>query len=341
MSYPLTKNHPCGSLDLGNARANTSRVKFRTIVCSLILAVASLGAVRAGVQESAPSLQSPKPEVQLTPAEIEIYKRAYTLIDWSPRQIRDCPFLHKLQPARSQDQLPIILERVGQTVTLLFHDFPQIACDEEVFSEVFPDQRYGTLRKLAKFRYIAIPRPMGDLPGFREYRTDLKGNPLDAARFSDDFMITSNYISTCLYLSPTDQPSSRFRHFGVQSIRGRQCHVVGFAQEPERVRRVGTFKAENMPAVVLLQGLAWIDTETFQVMRIMTWLLAPRPDIGLEGHTSTVDFYPVQLSGFERVLWLPRDVEVVTNYRGRWFKNTHRYSNFKLFRVTSTIKPSE
>jgi hypothetical protein len=316
-------------------------MKFRALLSSFMLAVASLGAVRAGGQESAALPQSPRPGVQLTPAEIEIYKRAQTLIDWTPRQIRDFPLLRKLQPAGSQDQLPMVLERVGQTVTLLLHDFPEIACDEEVFSEVFPDQRYGRLTKLAKFRYIAIPRPMGDFPGFEEYRTDPKGNPLDAGRLSDPVLITSKYTSTILYLSPTDQQGSRFQHFGTQPMRGRKCHVVGFAQEPEKARRVGTFRVEDKSIVLLVQGLAWIDTDTFQVLRILTWLLAPRTDIGLGVHDSTVDFYPVRPSGFGRVLWLPRDVEVVTSFRGRWFKNTHHYSNFKLFRVTSTVKSAE
>jgi len=326
---------------LGNTQENTSQVKAWAVLSSLILVVASLGAVRASVQESAAPPQSPKPEAQVTPAEIEIYKRARTLIDWTPRQIREFPLLHKLQPAGSQDQLPMVLERVGQTVTLLFHDFPQIACDEEVFSEVFPDQRYGRLTKLAKFRYIAIPRPMGDFPGFEEYRTDPKGNPLDAGRLSDPVLITSKYTSTILYLSPADQQGSRFRHFGTQPMRDRKCHVVGFAQVPEKVRRVGTFRVEDKRVVLLVQGLAWIDYETSQVLRIMTWLLSARTGIGLGVHDSTVDFYPVQPSGFGRVLWLPRDVEVVTSFRGRWFKNTHHYSNFKLFRVTSTVKSAE
>jgi hypothetical protein len=235
----------------------------------------------------------------------------------------------------------MVLERVGQPVTLLLHEFPQIACDEQVTSESL-SIGYRTRPGIThKFRYIAIPRSLGSFQGFEEYRTDLKGNPLDAARLRDFFLITSNYISTCLYLSPTDRDSSRFRLFGAQSIRERECHVVGFAQEPEKVRRVGTFRFQDKRVVLLVQGLAWIDTETFQVMRIMTWLLAPRPDIGLSVHTSTVDFYPVQLSGFERVLWLPREVTVLTDYRGVLIRNTHHYSNFKLFRVTSTIKSAE
>jgi hypothetical protein len=293
------------------------------------------------VQEPPASLQSPKPEAQITLAEIEIYKTGRSLIDWTPREIRDCPFLHKLQPAGSQDQLPVVLERVGQTVTLLLHEFPQIACDEQVMSEslsVGSRTRPGITHK---FRYIAIPRSLGGFQGFEEYRTDLKGNPVDAAHLSGFFLTTSNYISTCLYLSPTDQDSSRFRLFGTQSIRERECHVVGFAQEPEKVRRVGTFRFQDKRVVLLVQGLAWIDSETFQVLRIMTWLLAPRTDIGLSAHTSTVDFYPVQPSGFERVLWLPREVTVFTYYRGIRLRNTHHYSNFKLFRVTSTIKSAE
>jgi hypothetical protein len=89
----------------------------------------------------------------------------------------------------------------------------------------------------------------------------------------------------------------------------------------------------------LFQGLAWIDAETFQVLRIETWLLVPRKDIGISSQTSTVDFYPVQPSGSEGVLWLPREVTVEAVYRGLKVRNTHHYANFKLFRVESTIKP--
>jgi hypothetical protein len=142
-------------------------------------------------------------------------------------------------------------------------------------------------------------------------------------------------------LSPADQRASHFRYFGIQTIRNRECYVVGFAQEPERARSVGGLGIGGQRVVLLVQGLAWIDSQAFQVLRITTWLLAPRTDVGLDSLTSTVDFYPVQPSGSERVLWLPRDVTVTIVYGGRLVRNTHRYSNFKLFRVESTIKPAE
>jgi hypothetical protein len=281
--------------------------------------------------------QLPEPPVRLAPSQINIYKRGQTLIDWTPSQIRDCPFLSKLRPPGSQDQLPMVLENVGHAITLLFHDFPKIACDEEVFSESGPWT--PNIKNRHMLRYIVIPEPDADAPAFDEYRTDLRGKPISARSLRNLQMITTGFASTWLYLSTADQHNSRFRYFGIQTIRKRECHVVGFAQNPERARSGGGFSFEGKRVAVLLQGIAWIDSETFQILRINTWLLAPRADVGLTSQDSTVDFYPVKLSGFQRVLWLPRDVTVDIVYQGSAVRNTHRYSNFKLFRVESTIKP--
>jgi len=121
-------------------------------------------------------------EVMLTPAEIEIYKAAPSLIDWTPRQIRDHPLLGKLLLAEDQSQLPTVLKRTGQTVTIMFHDFPRITCDEEVGTESYR-QRGGFAHYLNRFRYIVIPNPADVIPTFNEYRTDLRGNALNEAKF--------------------------------------------------------------------------------------------------------------------------------------------------------------
>jgi hypothetical protein len=326
-------------------------MKVRALVSSFIAALMFVGAVvSGGLQPLAAAPQAVESRLELSPSEIEIYKNAQTLIDWTPKQIHHCPFLRKLRLARSQDQLPKVLERVGQTVTLLFHDFPRIACDE-LISETRPggdkvefmwdrlmtDASEATERQ--KFRYIIVPWPDGVVPAFEEYRTDLHGNPLDASSLHGFVMTSTKYASTFLYFSPADQHDSRFRYFGIQTIRERECHVVGFGQEPEKARRIDRFHALGATFGLLFQGLAWIDPETFQILRITTWLLLPRKDIGITSQTSTVDFYPVQPSGSERVLWLPRDVTVMLVFRGTRVRNIHHYSNYKLFRVESTIKP--
>lgn len=67
--------------------------------------------------------------------------------------------------------------------------------------------------------------------------------------------------------------------------------MVAFAQDPETARRVWGFQVPGKGAAsLLLQGLAWIDTQTFQILCVRTWPLAPREDIGLSDLSTTVDF---------------------------------------------------
>jgi len=298
----------------------------------------------------------------LSPAELQLYQHAQTVMEWTPHQIHDCPFIHKLRPASSQKQLPMILERAGQTGTLLLNDFPKIYCLEAVHTEaeipqvLTDDQFIGNVAQINQlnamrqplnefppqertFRYIVIPQIKGGLPGFKEYRTDLNGSPVGKRNLNRISMITSDFASTGLYMSAAHQSESDFRHFGMEVIRKRECHVVGFAQVPERVHTVGLTTVHGKDAALLVQGLAWIDAETFQILRVTTWLLAPRVDIGLKSAISTVDFFPVQPSGTERTLWLPADATVVGTFQGVTFHNKHHYSDFKLFGVGSTIKP--
>jgi len=100
-----------------------------------MMTAVAIGAMSPKLLHPAASPQLPEPPLRLKPSEIKIYMGAETLIDWTPTQIHNCPFLRELQPPGSPDQLPGLLDRIGQTVTLLIHDFPQIACDETIFSE--------------------------------------------------------------------------------------------------------------------------------------------------------------------------------------------------------------
>jgi hypothetical protein len=170
----------------------------------------------------------------------------------------------------------VILDRVGQTVTLLFHDFRNVSCDEEILSEA---HRYAlnsflpSTSRVGRFQYIILRRPLGDLPGFIEYRTDLKGNHVDVstndASLQGFFMVTRDFTSTFLYFSPADQHINRYQYLGMQAIRSRECHVVGFGQDPANVHRANRFYFGNLGIVALVQGVAWIDAQSFQILRVM------------------------------------------------------------------------
>ncbi len=282
----------------------------------------------------------------MTAAELKLYEHAKTVLDWSPKRIRELPILHKLHPAKSQAELPGILERTGQAAMAMFADFRQVECDEQVYAETSlgnPGASWGGMGRNAtrfNFRYIIIPKRLGPAVAFDEYRTDLHNQPVDMRKLPGLRMITSAFASDWLYFSPLDQTQSRFRYLGTQEIRKQECYVVGFAQNPEVARSVSGFRIGDRQAVLLVQGVGWIDPQTFHILRVVTWLLAPRPDLGLLDEHTTADYSAVQPAGLAHSIWVPRDVVVTTLLRGAFFRNTHRYSNYKLFRVESTIKPA-
>jgi hypothetical protein len=174
---------------------------------------------------------------------------------------------------------------------------------------------------------------------FKEFRTNPKGKPIDLASLGDLRLITTNFTGSWAYFNPSNQPETRFRYFGDEAIRKQLCYVVGFAQRPSVARNFTTFEADGHSAVILVQGLAWIDLRTFHILKLETWLLAPRSDIGLESQNTTVNYAPIEPTGMKNILWLPHEVTVEVHYHNVYIRNTHRYSGFKLFQSHVVITP--
>jgi len=329
-------------LNLQDQRANAALLKCWLVASSTAFATAAVLAAGT-VRLAARSRQSPEPAVRASKEELEAYGRARSLVDWTPQDVKQFPSLYKLRVPAKEDQLPLILKRVGERAAAMIAQFRNIACDERVYSEWNVGSPIATWREMGPnesayhFLYIIIPRPAGDPRMFTEYRTDPRGNPVDLAGLTDLQLITTNFTGSWAYFNSSNQVESRFRYFGEEPVRKRLCYVVGFAQTPDITRNFTTFEVGKRSAVILVQGLAWIDEESFHIAKIETWLLAPRKDIGLESQNTTVNYFPTLPGGLESALWLPKAVTVLVHYNNVFVRNTHLYSGFKLFQTHATI----
>jgi hypothetical protein len=319
-------------------------VKLGAPVIAFVLATAA--ALRTGTQ-ALPTSSSPRPaepRVGASQEELETYRRARTLVDWTAQEVKDAPALHKLRRA-GEEQLPVILKRVGERAAAMIAEFRNIACDERVYSEWEVGSPIVTWREMGPnevahhFLYIIIPGPAGDPQMFKEYRTNPKGKPIDLRSLADLRLITTNFTGSWAYFNPSNQPESRFRYFGEESIGKQPCYVVGFAQRPDVARNFTTFEVGDHSAVILVQGLAWIDEKSFHILKLETWLLAPRGDVGLESENAILNYSPILPAGLKNVLWLPHEVTVQVHYHDVFIRNTHRYSGFKLFQSHAVIAP--
>jgi hypothetical protein len=279
-------------------------------------------------------------------AQIENRKKVeVAYVKAKPKGDQGIDYLHRppldlkgLEPATDQAQLDSILSAVGETVAEFFRNFPNTSSLEQIHQEQLGRKQKVHAALDEKFRYLCFT-PAGDWgPGFDEYRMDAPGAQATLKGLQEGFMRTSGFASASLLFHPTYQSQSAFRYLGRQKVNGRDTYVVAFAQQPGKARLNGAFKFGQISMTTLSQGLAWIDSQTYQITRLRKDLLRPLPEVNLERETTEIAFGEVHFKGLAEGFWLPQQVSVAVDWNGKHFRNEHHYSDFKLFNVDATEK---
>lgn len=271
--------------------------------------------------------------------ELESRGRAPTVVDRSVAEVAaTIPELKSLAPATDPGALDAVLRKVGQGVQDFFRGFPNTSVQEEIEMQRLraDDKVADSLRQ--DFRYLLLTSAGQDSLQLSEYRADSTGTPVAPGAAGRDFMITSGFASIPLIFHPSYQIGSAFRLLGRQQIDGHDALVIAFAELPATAKMLEDFVMKDQRAVVLTQGLAWVDAASFQVLRMRTELLKPAPEIRLVAQTTDVRYGEVRFHGQAQTLWLPRSVAVTVNWNGRVYRNLHRYSDYQLFQVGTREK---
>jgi hypothetical protein len=283
--------------------------------------------------------------------EQEIYAHARTVVDMTVSDLRrdfskEC---HDLEFADNQEELPQLLREVGENVEALIRDIPDTTSKEQIHRErlsaratfdsisnqhekyLVPDSASDQ-----KYNYLVLPGKTGL---WEEIRTDTKGSPLPESTVTESFMITSGFAGLSIFFHPQHQQDCRFRLLGRQTADSK-AYLIAFAQKPETKLAMSTFASPTTlrPALILYQGLAWVDPEKHQILRIRTDLLAPRKDVLLAKQTTEVWYQEVHFRDSPHAFWLPREVQVTIEWSDMTYRNRHRYSEYMVFSVESRDK---
>jgi VWFA-related protein len=273
----------------------------------------------------------------IDPQSNEYYARARSVIGWDSKELlRFFPELKTLHLEPNNGQLETLLPRVGTNVDAMFRHFFETASVEKIVETRLGAGGILEGARSEKFEYLARPRQDSAGITIDENRTDEKGKQIHS-RDTREFFVTSGFASMALHFHPVYQAQSNYRYLGRQVITDREVFVIGFAQRPGAAQLLGRIGLGQKEASVLYQGVAWIDSVNYQIIRIRAELLAPRPDLLLERQTTAVDFRPQQFQTTGVTLWLPDQATVTIVLRGSTFQNVHRYSHYRLFNVQAKL----
>jgi Flp pilus assembly protein TadD len=259
-----------------------------------------------------------------------------SMIAQTPQELMAAlPELSGLEVASDQGMLDGIMEKAGERVEAFFHNLTNTASLEQVHQERVG--KNGQVRDSLdqQFQYIMLADAESGGLGVEEYRSNEYGRDTSMGGLKHGFMLTSGFASVPSLFHPANRSKSEFRYLGMQEKDGRRTHVVAFSQKPETARVMTRFITDRGSALVLVHGMAWIDAESFHVIRIHTHLLNPYPRVRLQKLSTEIRLHGVEFAGIDEPLWLPEQVGISVDWRGRLLRNHHRYSDFKIFNVES------
>jgi hypothetical protein len=271
-----------------------------------------------------------------------------TFVDMTSAELtKVIPELKDLEPAESQSMLPQILHGVGAVVAAFFEDFPNTTCTERVTSMVrvefgagaFPRHgvRGGLRSYEANYNYVALAQAGVAKARLREFRTDRRGRLVRPD--PPNKVITTGFAAMCEHFHPELQPDSRFHFLGRQMTEKHETYVVAFAQRPALARRFTSVEFGGRTEVAFWQGIAWIDPVTFRILRLRTDLEPHKREAGVLKETTKILYSEVSFEQGSTTLWLPREVTVTGQFNQYLFQNRHRYSDYRLFKVTVRQNP--
>ncbi len=266
------------------------------------------------------------------------YANAHPYVDLPLAQlVALIPELKTLQPAPDQQELPVILQKLGGSVDDFVREIGDLIAHEDVTLEKLNAKGTVQGKQRVQDNYLILHHGYA-WGASAEYRMDDKGNRLGAVGLEKGYLVTSGYALSCISFSTVAQSQSKFRYLGQEKINLRGTYVLGFAQRPGEATFLVTMKGTGGTDVdMLTQGILWVDKNTFQIIPMRSDLLAPRAEIRLDQLTTEVTFGEVQLQDVPNPLWLPRDVEVSMEIDKQKFRNVHHYTNYRRYRVSVKI----
>jgi hypothetical protein len=120
---------------------------------------------------------------------------------------------------------------------------------------------------------------------------------------------------------------------GLTDLNSRSVWQLHFSQRLDRPNDFRAYRVNNLLYPANIKGRAWVAADSFEVLRLESDLLEPIQQINLRTEHLIIEYGPVSFPKRDVRLWLPDNVTLFIDYRGRRYERRHRFSKFELFWV--------
>ena len=227
---------------------------------------------------------------------------------------------------------------VQQKIAAYLDGLADLHCTESVTQEKLAPNGHVVVTERAKYDYLIMMQGGNDDFELNETRVEASGSKTPKPKAAS--MLVSNGIATALLVfHPYYRDSYNFDIGIEQAADGRFLIPVRFQQIPGR-RSPAALALRGREYPLELEGTAWVDPQSNDIVRVDAGLLNDMSDIGLRAMKIEVQYKIFPIGRNASSIDLPaRAVVDVTTPRQHW-RNTHVFEGYKSFSADAEQDPN-
>jgi hypothetical protein len=226
----------------------------------------------------------------------------------------------------AQRQITAYLDRLAD-----FH------CTESVTQEKLAPNGHVEATERAKYDYLIMMNGTGDEFQLNESRIESANARNKQPQLP--MLVTNGVATVMLVFHPYYRDSFTFQAGAEETINGRVSVPVHFAHIAGR-RTPAALALRGREFPLELQGTAWIDTQSGEVVKVEADLLHDMSDVGLRSMHVHVEYKPSVPDKGVAVLDLPALAVVDVQTPRQHWRNTHVFDNYRGFSTDAEQDPN-
>jgi tetratricopeptide (TPR) repeat protein len=230
-----------------------------------------------------------------------------------------------------------VVQKAGAQLVELAKDVDRFSATETLVHEAI--DKYGMPSSPEKriFSYVAsIQEVNHHFLNVEEYRIDKDGGQADFP----SGVATNGLPALVLIFHPFNAPNFTMSCEGLARLSTGLAWQVHFKQRPDKPNVIKRYRigVDGPSYPVALKGRVWISSDTYQIVRLETDLVAPVKEIRLAADRADIEYGPVKFAKGNVSMWLPRSADVYYDWKGKRIHRRHSFSNYMLFAVDDRQK---
>jgi len=227
------------------------------------------------------------------------------------------------------------LAKTSKSVERFWNQFSSVTCTESVTQEKLGKEGKPEYRQDSVFDYLILMSLKQDELTVEESRLLQKS---DGKAKNLPLLTTRGFPTLLLVFHPYYLEDYRYELDGEEKVGGRTLTRIKFEHIPGK-RSTSALALRGRDYPLDMKGTAWVEPDTGVVRKISAALVAPLDDLNLKVLTTDVIYEPEKFPEVQdQVFWLPSTATIEVETARQHWRNTHRFSGYKQFSVSSDSK---